>query len=118
MFTMPLSDGAAGMLTIAALIALLAAVYAPFGDYMAHVFTTPKHWGVDKRAYRLFGVNPDAEQTARSYTYSRQHHLLVRDSDRPASTAVQPRPSGHAVGDGPQHSCLVRDQHQLAVVRR
>jgi len=70
MSTISVSDGAAGLLTIAALIALLAAVYVPFGDYMARVFTSPKHWGVEKRVYRLLGVNPDAEQTARSYTYS------------------------------------------------
>ncbi|MDR7085766.1 K+-transporting ATPase ATPase A chain [Aeromicrobium panaciterrae] len=65
-----MSDTTAGLLTIAALIALLAAVYVPLGDYMARVFTSPRHWGFEKRVYRLLGVNPDSEQTARSYTYS------------------------------------------------
>ena len=65
-----MSDSTAGLLTVAILIACLAAVYVPFGDHMARVFTSPRHWGVEKRVYRLFGVNPDAEQTARSYTYS------------------------------------------------
>ena len=64
-----MSDTTAGLLTIAALIVCLTAVYMPFGDYMARVFTSPKHWGVERRVYRLLGVNPDAEQTARSYTY-------------------------------------------------
>ncbi|GAA3528253.1 potassium-transporting ATPase subunit KdpA [Aeromicrobium panaciterrae] len=65
-----MSDTSAGLLTIAALVALLAAVHVPFGDYMARVFTSPKHWRVEKRVYRLLRVDPDAEQTARSYTYS------------------------------------------------
>jgi len=65
-----MSDTTGGLLTIAALIILLAAVHKPFGDYMAHVFTSPKHWRVEKRIYRLLGVNANSEQSARSYTVS------------------------------------------------
>src|ERR1700712_5737816 len=65
-----MSDTTAGLLTIAALIVLLAAVYVPFGDYMARIFTTTKHWRVEQRIYRLLGVNANAEQSARSYTVS------------------------------------------------
>ncbi|MGZ8771739.1 MAG: potassium-transporting ATPase subunit KdpA, partial [Aeromicrobium sp.] len=65
-----MSDTASGLLTIAALVGLLALVYVPFGDYMAKVYTTPKHSRVEKRAYRLIGVNPDSEQSPRAYTLS------------------------------------------------
>jgi K+-transporting ATPase ATPase A chain len=65
-----MSDTTGGLLTIAALIILLAAVHKPFGDYMAHVFTSPKHWRVEQRIYRLLGVNANSEQSARSYTVS------------------------------------------------
>ena len=65
-----MNDTTSGLLTISALVLLLAIVYVPLGDYMARVFTSPAHWRVEKRAYRLVGVNPDAEQSSRSYTLS------------------------------------------------
>lgn len=65
-----MSDTASGLLTIAVLVSLLAVVYVPFGDYMARVYTSPSHWRMERRLYRLVGVNPDAQQTARSYTMS------------------------------------------------
>lgn len=65
-----MSDAASGLLTIAVLVSLLAVMYVPFGDYMARVYTTPSHWRVERRLYGLVGVNPDAQQTARSYTMS------------------------------------------------
>lgn len=65
-----MSDTASGLLTIAVLVSLLAIVYVPFGDYLARVYTSPSHWRVERRLYRLVGVNPDAQQTARSYTMS------------------------------------------------
>ncbi len=65
-----MNDTVSGLLTLAVLISLLAVVYVPFGDYMARVFTTPSHWRVEKRLYRLVGVNPDSEQSSRSYTLS------------------------------------------------
>lgn len=65
-----MNDTASGLLTLSVLILLLALVYVPFGDYMARVFTTPSHWRVEKRLYRLVGVNPESQQTARSYTMS------------------------------------------------
>ncbi|MET0930000.1 MAG: potassium-transporting ATPase subunit KdpA [Aeromicrobium sp.] len=49
---------------------VLALVYVPLGDYMARVFTTPRHSRVETRVYRLGGVNPDAEQSPRAYTLS------------------------------------------------
>ncbi|VXC22164.1 potassium-transporting ATPase subunit KdpA [Aeromicrobium sp. 9AM] len=65
-----MNDTVSGLLMLGLLVALLAAVYAPVGDYMARVFTTSSHWRIEKRLYRLIGVNPDSEQTARSYTLS------------------------------------------------
>jgi potassium-transporting ATPase potassium-binding subunit len=65
-----MTDTVSGLLTLSALILLLAVVYVPFGDYMARVFTTPSHWRIESRFYRLVGVNPDSHQTARSYIMS------------------------------------------------
>ncbi|MBC7633148.1 potassium-transporting ATPase subunit KdpA [Aeromicrobium sp.] len=65
-----MNDTASGLLTLAVLITLLAVVHVPLGDYMARVFETPQHWRVESRLYRLVGVNPDAQQSARSYTMS------------------------------------------------
>ena len=65
-----MSDTASGLLTIAALVLLLAVVHVPLGDYMARVFTSPSHWRVEQRLYRLVGVSPDSGQSARSYTLS------------------------------------------------
>ena len=65
-----MSDTLGGLLTIALLLALLAAAYVPYGDYMARVYTSTRHLRVERAVYRLSGVNPDAEQGARSYATS------------------------------------------------
>ncbi|NYE36230.1 K+-transporting ATPase ATPase A chain [Nocardioides cavernae] len=65
------------MLTIALLVALLAAVYVPYGDYMARVYTSTSHLRVERLVYRLSGVDPDAEQGARSYAASAVGFSLV-----------------------------------------
>ncbi|MCU1662068.1 MAG: Potassium-transporting ATPase chain [Pseudonocardia sp.] len=62
-----MSDTLAGILQIVALLLLLALVYKPLGDYMAHIFTTDKHWRVEKALYRLLRVDPDAEQRWTTY---------------------------------------------------
>ncbi|MCW2637996.1 MAG: potassium-transporting ATPase, subunit [Dactylosporangium sp.] len=53
----------AGALFIASLLVALMAAYRPLGDYMYRVFTTHRHWRVERAIYRLVGVNPDGEQT-------------------------------------------------------
>jgi len=58
----PLSSAAAGWLQAFTLVAALVASYRPLGDYMAHVFTTPKHWRGERALYRLMGVDPDGDQ--------------------------------------------------------
>ncbi len=65
-----MSDTAGGLLTIAVLIAFLALAYVPLGDYMARVFTNTRHLRVERGIYRLTGVNPDAEQSPKSYALS------------------------------------------------
>ncbi|MDR7252937.1 K+-transporting ATPase ATPase A chain [Nocardioides sp. BE266] len=65
-----MSDTLGGLLTIALLVGLLALVYVPLGDYMARVYTSTKHLRVERLVYRLTGVDPDAEQGARSYATS------------------------------------------------
>jgi potassium-transporting ATPase potassium-binding subunit len=57
-----MSDTVAGLLFFGALIVALAAVHRPLGDYMAVVFTTGKHWRVERVLYRASGVDPDADQ--------------------------------------------------------
>ncbi|MFY0406463.1 potassium-transporting ATPase subunit KdpA [Solicola sp. PLA-1-18] len=60
----------AGLLTIAALLGVLALVYRPFGDYMATVLTSPRHLRAERVVYRLVGVDPDGRQGARGYALS------------------------------------------------
>ena len=62
-----MSTTLAGLLQVAALIVLLAAVYVPFGNYLARVYTTDKHWRVERWIYRLVRVDPDSEQRWTTY---------------------------------------------------
>ena len=118
------SDTFGGLLSIALLVALLAAAYVPLGDYMARVYTSTRHLRAERAVYRLSGVNPDAEQGARSYATSVVGFslvgIVVADGDpaRPGRAADGPRPAGCAVLDVVQHRGLLRHQHQLAVLRR
>ena len=66
--TPALGDATAGLLTIAALLGLLAVAYVPVGDYLASVLTPTRHSRPERVTYRLLGVNPDGQQNARSYT--------------------------------------------------
>ena len=65
-----MGDTAAGLLTIGVLVLLLAVTHAPLGAYLANVFTTDRHWRVERRAYRIVGVNPDQEQPWTVYAAS------------------------------------------------
>ena len=60
----------AGWLQIGLLVALLAAAYRPLGDYMAWVFTSPRHLRVERWCYRLCRIDAGAEQTWRGYAGS------------------------------------------------
>jgi potassium-transporting ATPase potassium-binding subunit len=62
-----MNDTAAGLLQAALLIALLAIVYVPFGDYMARVLTSEKHLRVEKGIYRIVRVDADSGQRWTTY---------------------------------------------------
>jgi K+-transporting ATPase ATPase A chain len=57
-----MSVAAAGWLQLALLVAALGACYIPVGNYVAHVFTTDKHWRVERGIYKVIGVDPEADQ--------------------------------------------------------
>ncbi|PJI86648.1 potassium-transporting ATPase subunit KdpA [Luteimicrobium subarcticum] len=56
--------------TLATLLVVLAAVHVPLGNYMAWVYSAPRHLRVERAAYRAARVDPDAEQTWRGYLFS------------------------------------------------
>ena len=64
-----MSSTAAGWLQLALLVVALVAVHKPLGDWMARVYTSPRHWRVEKLVYRAVGV--DAESDQRWPTYLR-----------------------------------------------
>ena len=62
-----MSDTTAGLIQLGLLLAALAAVYKPLGDYLARVFSTEKHSKLEKGLYKLFRVDPDSEQRWPTY---------------------------------------------------
>lgn len=60
----------AGVIFIVTLVAALAAVYKPFGDYMFRAVAGTKQSRVERGIFRLVGVNPAAEQTWGVYARS------------------------------------------------
>ena len=62
-----LGDTASGLLTIAALLGILALAYVPLGNYLTGVLTPTRHNRVERGVYRVLGVNPQGRQTARNY---------------------------------------------------
>ena len=54
-------------LQAATLALILALVYRPLGDYMAHLYTTTTDWKVERGLYRLVGVDPRSEQSWPAY---------------------------------------------------
>jgi potassium-transporting ATPase potassium-binding subunit len=60
----------AGVLQVATLVVALAACYKPLGDYMAHIFTSEKHWRAETAVYRTMGIDPGADQRWGAYARS------------------------------------------------
>jgi K+-transporting ATPase ATPase A chain len=58
---------AAQLLTV---ITLLAVLYRPLGDYLAHVFTSPKDLRVERGFYRVIGVDSASGQSWPAYLRS------------------------------------------------
>jgi potassium-transporting ATPase potassium-binding subunit len=52
----------AGFVVFAVLVIALAAVYMPFGSYLAKVYTDERHWALERAVYRVVRVEPDSEQ--------------------------------------------------------
>ncbi len=65
-----MSVATAGWLQLGLLIVALGACYVPVGNYIAHIFTTDKHWRVERGIYKLVGVDPAADQKWSSYLRS------------------------------------------------
>jgi K+-transporting ATPase ATPase A chain len=65
-----MSDTLAGWLQVGLLVAALAACYIPLGNYIAKIFTTDKHWKIERGIFRLTGIDPSVEQTWGSYLRS------------------------------------------------
>ena len=57
-----MSDTAAGVLQVVLLVAALAVVYRPLGDYMYRTFTSEADWRAERVIYRLGGIDPRADQ--------------------------------------------------------
>ncbi|MEV8438277.1 potassium-transporting ATPase subunit KdpA [Actinosynnema sp. NPDC051121] len=57
-----MSSTAAGLLQVGLLIAALAVVHRPFGDYLARVYTGTRHNAVERVVYRVARVDPGSEQ--------------------------------------------------------
>ncbi|MBC7518773.1 MAG: potassium-transporting ATPase subunit KdpA [Microbacteriaceae bacterium] len=59
-----------GILQIFTLVAVLAIIYRPLGDYMARMFSGGRDLRIERGFYRLLGVNPLSEQSWRAYLRS------------------------------------------------
>jgi K+-transporting ATPase ATPase A chain len=65
-----MSDAWAGIIFLLALVAALALVHVPLGDYMYRVVTGTKHLALERGIYRAGGVDPKADQTWGRYLRS------------------------------------------------
>ncbi|MYR41446.1 potassium-transporting ATPase subunit KdpA [Streptomyces sp. SID5910] len=57
----------AGVLQLLALTGTLALVHIPLGNHMAKVYSSGRHWRVEKRIYKVIGADPDTEMTWTAY---------------------------------------------------
>ncbi|MCC8246676.1 potassium-transporting ATPase subunit KdpA [Saccharothrix luteola] len=65
-----MSPTLAGLAQVGLLVVALAVAYRPFGDYMARVYTSARHSGVERAVYRVARVDPDSEQRWGTYALS------------------------------------------------
>jgi K+-transporting ATPase ATPase A chain len=65
-----MSDTAAGLLTVLALVVVLGVTHVPLGDYMARVYSATTHWRGERLIYRLCRIDPDADQSWPTYALS------------------------------------------------
>ncbi len=72
-----MNSALAGWLQVALLVAALAVCYVPLGNYMARIFTTDKHWRVERGIYRVIGIDSEADQKWSAYLRSMLAFSLV-----------------------------------------
>lgn len=65
-----MSATTAAVLQILLLVVALVVSTPLLGRYLAHVYTSPRHLKVERAAYRLMRVDPDADQHWRAYAMS------------------------------------------------
>ncbi|HZC89118.1 MAG TPA: potassium-transporting ATPase subunit KdpA [Mycobacterium sp.] len=65
-----MSTSFAGFTFLAVLVLALVAIHMPLGDYMYHVYTSPRDWRIEKLIYRVIGADPKAQQPWYAYARS------------------------------------------------
>ncbi len=65
-----MSTTTAGIVFLVSLVAALAAVHVPFGDYMYRVYNSDQHSRTERTIYRLIGADPRSEQSWGAYARS------------------------------------------------
>jgi len=65
-----MSDTWSGILFAGSLIAALALVHKPLGDYLAHVLTGSRHLTLERVVYRVAGIDGEADQSWGRYLRS------------------------------------------------
>ena len=65
-----MSTTTAGIIFLAVLVAALALVHVPLGDYMYRMYSSEKDLRVESLIYRLIGVDARSEQTWGAYARS------------------------------------------------
>jgi K+-transporting ATPase ATPase A chain len=65
-----MSATGAGFAQLGLLLVALAVCHKPLGDYLARVFTSTKHWAVERWIYRVVRVDPESDQRWTTYAYS------------------------------------------------
>ena len=88
-----MSDTTAALLQIGALLVLLVVCVPFLARYLAHIYTSPKHLAVERAAYRVLRLDPDADQHWRSYLMSVLGFSLV---ECPAAVRLRPAPGAPA----------------------
>ena len=120
-----MSDTAAGLLTVLALVVVLGVTHVPLGDYMARVYSATTHWRAERVALPAVpdrpGRRPDLGDVRR--VGARLLAGLGAVPVRPASgcsTCCRCRSGydGGRAAPGLEHRGVVRDQHQLAELLR
>ncbi len=52
------------------IVAVVAAVHIPLGDYLARVYTSTRHWRLEAALYRICGIDPQSDQRWTHYLAS------------------------------------------------